>query len=351
MKICFVVAEVSAQVPRFATVRLALAAARREHEVALASIGDLTLEPSGRILAKVGRPPAPAAAAGPESYAEAIARSATRTELSDLTGFDVVFLRYHPSREASAAGQRLNPALDFGVRLKASGVTVVNDPEGAHTAGGRMYVSALPESVRPRALVTRSADQIKRFLRELDGAAVLKPLADTHGAENVFYIGRGQIKNLNQIITVVRRTGYVVVQEYLAEAESGEHRLLLVDGEPLVAGGRVAIYKRTHPGLAESPRHLVPSSSIARRAHGKTRSKRAEFGEAAQRVVNKIAPQLRADGLFYVAVDLVGDKVLGVNVHTPGGLGTAEELYGVDFAGAVIERLERRPHAQRLRVA
>jgi glutathione synthase len=343
VRICFVVADVAAQVPRFATVHLALAAARREHEVALAAIGDLTLEPSGRILAQVARPPMPGPDAGLVDYAEAIVRSATRTEASDLSGFDAVFLRYHPSREAASAGQRLNPALDFGVRLKAAGVTVVNDPEGAHTAGGRMYVSALPESVRPRALVTRSAEHIKRFLRELDGAAVLKPLADAHGAENVFYIGRGQIKNLNQIISVVRKTGYVVVQEYLPEAENGEHRLLLCDGEPLSAGGRVAIYKRTHPGLAESPPHF--------KSHLKTRWKRAEFDDSARRIVEQIGPQLRADGLFYVAVDLVGDKVLGVNVHTPGGLNTAEDLYGGDFAGAVIARLETRPRAQKLRAA
>lgn len=334
MKLCFVVADVSAQMPRFATVKLARAAARRGHDVALTSIGDLTLEPGGAILAEIVRTADPCA--DDEAFAETITRSSSKRDAVDLRSFDVVFLRYNPHREGRGVSQSSNPGLDFGARLKAAGLLVVNDPEGAHTAGGRMYVSALAKEVRPRSLVTRSPEQIKRFLRELEAPAVVKPLGEAGtGIEEVFYVARGQVKNLNQIISVVRKSGYALVQEYLPEAENGEQRLLLVDGRPLTAGGEIAIYRRKTPALADAPPHF-------KRAPVAKRGTRVVFGEAEQRIVDALGPHLRSDGLFYVAVDIVGDKVLGVNVHTPGGLHNAQDLYGQDFAGEAIAGLERR---------
>ncbi|MCC6994908.1 MAG: hypothetical protein IT370_09890 [Deltaproteobacteria bacterium] len=332
MKLAFLVADAAQQSARFATVRLLHAALRRGHDVVLVSIGDLTLQPGGSIVADAVRP---VPAADEDALAESL-RTAPREGI-DLATMDAVFLRYHPAREGPAVEQRTSPGLDFGVRLEAAGVLVVNSPEGAHAAGGRMYVSTLPADVRPRSLITRSPDKIKQFLRELDAPAVIKPLTDVrgqHDGEQVFYVGRGQLKNLNQIIAVVRQSGFVLAQEYLPDAENGELRLLLLDGEPLVVEGRTALYRRTHPGLADAPAHL-------KRRIGK-RSRPAEFDAGVQKIVASIGARLRDDGLFFVACDVVGGKVLGVNVHTPGGLHTATDLYSVDFAGAVIDRLERR---------
>src|SRR5262249_33709105 len=135
-----------------------------------------------------------------------------------------------------------------------SGVLVVNDPEGTQRAGGRMYLSGLPAEIRPRTLITREQSKVKAFLKAIDAPCVIKPLAEREGGvENRFYVARGQVKNLNQMIPVVRKTGYVVVQEYLPDAAHGEKRLLLLGGEPVRCGKRVAIYRRlaeeSVPGL------------------------------------------------------------------------------------------------------
>ena len=53
-------------------------------------------------------------------------------------------------------------------------------------------------------------------------------------------------------------------------------------------------------------------------------------------------PKLLADGLYFVGVDIVGDKVLEVNVFTPGGIHAIHELYGIDVAEIVIRDLDRR---------
>jgi glutathione synthase len=139
-------------------------------------------------------------------------------------------------------------------------------------------------------------------------------------------VGRGQLKNLNQMISVLRKGGYLVAQEYLADAAQGEKRLLLLAGEPLRSGSRVAIYRR-----GGDPTD-VPFG--ARR--------RWELGPAEQRIADLLRPKLEADGLYFVGVDIAGDKVLEVNVYTPGGAQACAELYGLDVGDVVVRDLERR---------
>ena len=59
-------------------------------------------------------------------------------------------------------------------------------------------------------------------------------------------------------------------------------------------------------------------------------------------LVEAVRPKLLADGMFLVGLDIVGDKLMEVNVFSPGGLGSCQSLYGVDFAPAIIEDLERK---------
>ena len=52
--------------------------------------------------------------------------------------------------------------------------------------------------------------------------------------------------------------------------------------------------------------------------------------------------RLVADGLYFVGVDLVGDKILEINVFAPGGIHNINELYDVDVGTAIIRDLERK---------
>ncbi len=206
---------------------------------------------------------------------------------------------------------------------------MVNDPEGLRRAGSRMYLGDFPADVRTRTLVSRSKPRLKAFLRALDGPAVLKPLAP-RGGEHVFYLRRRQVSNLNQIITAVTKDGYALAQEYLPEAEQGEKRLLLLNAEPIRVGEKVAIYRRrTATGAERRPRPAPP-------VRGK-----CEFGPVEARICDILRPKLLADGLYFVAVDIVGDKILELNVFTPGGIHAVHELYGLDVADV----RDRRPGA------
>jgi len=46
--------------------------------------------------------------------------------------------------------------------------------------------------------------------------------------------------------------------------------------------------------------------------------------------------------MFFVGIDMIGDKVVEINTESPGGLQAIERLYGVDICPVVIDALERR---------
>ncbi len=59
-------------------------------------------------------------------------------------------------------------------------------------------------------------------------------------------------------------------------------------------------------------------------------------------VAEAVRPKLLADGMFLVGLDIVGDKLMEVNVFSPGGLGTCEDLYETKFTDVVIDALEHK---------
>jgi glutathione synthase len=55
-----------------------------------------------------------------------------------------------------------------------------------------------------------------------------------------------------------------------------------------------------------------------------------------------IRPKLIADGMFLVGIDIVGDKILEVNVFSPGNLGSCSRLAGVDFSVPIMDSIDRK---------
>jgi len=333
MRIAFLVPDVRTQQPSFAGIHLAWAAHRRGHEVHFVSSHDLSFLDDNTVLATTTR-----VRAGdyrrPANYHAALLSADAVREEDALSSFDVIFLRYNPMREP--AGEPPSPVIDFCWRLRLSGALVINDPEGVRRAWGRLYLADLPPEVRARSVVSRSPEGIKAFLRELDGPAVLKPLAHA-GREKVFFLRRRQAKNLNAIISAITRDGYAVAQEYLPEAGTGEKRLLLLGGEPIRVGSQVALYRRP-PSTHVDPSDSLPGAGEPSFLH----SRRCRFGPAEQRLCDLLRPKLLADGLYFVSVDIAGDKILDLNVFAPGGIHSLREIYRINVAAVIIRDLERR---------
>jgi glutathione synthase len=60
------------------------------------------------------------------------------------------------------------------------------------------------------------------------------------------------------------------------------------------------------------------------------------------RIAEIVRPKLVQDGMFLVGLDIVGDKLMEINVFSPGGLGSAQQFTKIDFARYVIEAIDRK---------
>ena len=68
----------------------------------------------------------------------------------------------------------------------------------------------------------------------------------------------------------------------------------------------------------------------------------AEVTDEALNIAEMVRPKLVQDGMYIVGLDIVGDKLMEINVFSPGGLGSAQKFTGVNFARVVIRDLERK---------
>ncbi len=329
MRIGMLVNDLGTERPGYTTTRLAQTATERGHEVWLMGVGDLTYAPDESIHARARSAPKARYASGGAYLTDVLGASA-RAERIVVDDLDVLLLRNNPSEEPTRRAWARTAGIDFGRIAMRHGVIVLNDPNALAAAENKTYLQLFPEEVRARTLVSTNRDELKQFIRELGGRAVLKPLLGSGGAR-VFVVRPDDGANTNQMIETLASDGYVIAQEYVEQGREGDTRLFLMNGRPLEAKGRIAAFRR-----------IRTAGGGGGFLHVDQTLERAELTERQLRVADIVRPKLVQDGMFLVALDLVGDLLLDINVFSPGGLGSAQKLESVNFSAAVVEALERK---------
>jgi Glutathione synthase/Ribosomal protein S6 modification enzyme (glutaminyl transferase) len=315
----------------YTTTRLGQRAVEMGHEVWLIGVADFASDPDDTVRAWARAAPE-TSYGSTEDYLAAVQGENARVERITVDELDVLFLRNDPAADLERPWAQ-SAGFVFGQRAADRGVVVVNDPYCLANAINKMYFQHFPKEVRPHALISRSVEDIRKFVEEQGGRAVVKPLQGS-GGTNVFVVQPSDVGNLNQMIEAISRDGYVIAQEYLPAAAEGDTRLFLMNGLPLVVDGKYAAFRRiSAEGDARSNVHVG----------GKTA--KAEMSKEMLEVAEVVRPRLQRDGMFLVGLDIVGNKLLEINVFSPGGLGTAATLEEVDFTAAVIEGLEKKVRA------
>ena len=313
----------------YTTTRLGQQAVKMGHEVWLMGVGDLATDPDDGVRAWARAAPEKSYDSSAE-YLAAVQGDSARIERIAVDDLDVLLLRNDPAADLGTRPWAQSAGYVFGQRAVSRGVIVLNDPSTLAGAINKMYFQHFPPEVRPRALISRSAEDIRKFVEQEDGRAVLKPLQGS-GGTNVFLVQPSDIGNLNQMIEAVSRDGYVIAQEYMPAAAEGDTRLFLMNGQPLAVDGKYAAFRR-----------VSAKGDVRSNVHVGGKTAKAEVNDEMLKIAEIVRPKLARDGMFLVGLDIVGSKLLEINVFSPGGLGTAAKLEEVDFTAAVIEALEKK---------
>ena len=240
----------------------------------------------------------------------------------DLVDVDAVFIRKDPP--FTDAYLWLTLVLDH---LEGS-TLVVNSPRGLREANEKLYAHHFTD-VAPATIMTSHKDEILQFVSDIGGKAMIKPI-DGHGGEGVFLLSQGD-SNLSGLIESVTQLGgrNAIVQALIPEVyEEGDKRILLVDGELLGVVGRI-------PQKGDHRSNVHVGGSVAP----------AELSDADRKIIETIAPRLLEDKLFFVGLDVIGGKLIEVNVTSPTLIQQMSRLLGANLSATVIDRLEEKVRA------
>jgi glutathione synthase len=232
--------------------------------------------------------------------------------------------------EVDVAFQRVDPPVDaaYIAATQILGLCrktlVLNDPISILAYNEKLFALHYREFM-PETTVTRRIGDLKAFMAEMGGEMIVKPL-DGKGGEGIFHLVEGE-RNLSSILEQVTayETRWVMAQRYLPAVRDGDKRILLLEGEPLGAVLR------------------VPSDTEVRaNFHAGGRAAQATITPEDQAIIDRIAPQLRHDGLFFVGIDVIGGKLTEINVTSPMGIQEINALDGVQLEAQLMERVEKR---------
>jgi len=325
MEVGVIVDDVGTHGANTATAWLARALVSRGYGVWMLGAGELGVDERDRVVAVARR--APGAGAAPADFMGGV-RAAPPEPIS-VGGLDVLLVRCNPGKGALERWA-WTALLGFCRLAEAEGAVVLNEPGGLSQALDKLYFHTFPASTRPRGIVSRSRDALRAFVTSLDGPAVLKPLSGS-GGSGVFLVRPPDLSNLNAIIEVLSASGFVVAQAYLPEAASGDTRLLMLEGRPLAVDGVIAAVGR-RPGGGDLRSNIAAGGSAVP----------GVVTPAMLELARRVGPRLQTDGVFLAGLDVIGDKLVEINVFSPGGLQDASAFTGVDFAAPIAEAMERR---------
>jgi glutathione synthase len=199
---------------------------------------------------------------------------------------------------------------------------VMNDPRGLREANEKLYALRFPEQI-PQTMVSGDIERLKTFMTELGGEMIVKPL-DGCGGSGVFYLNE-QDRNTTSILEAATDNGrrLVMAQRYLPEIRQGDKRIIVLNGEPLGAVLRVPLESETRGNI-----------------HVGGQCVKTEVTPRDREICEALSPLLRADGLYFAGLDVIGSFLTEVNVTSPTGIQEIDALDGVRIESDVIDFVE-----------
>ncbi|MFP6682367.1 MAG: glutathione synthase [Gammaproteobacteria bacterium] len=288
------------------TLAMLLAVQRRGWEILYVELGDLLLRDGL-----------------PYAYTQTLL---VRDSLDDWYEF-VDEKRLLPLAELDVVLMRKDPPFDTEYiyatyileQAQAQGCMVVNDPRALRDANEKLFTTWFAE-VCPSTLVTRDAEEIKRFLSEFDDI-IVKPL-DGMGGASIFRVTAGDA-NASVIYETLtnRSTRFCMAQKYIPEITDGDKRILMIDGQPLPYA------------LARIPSAGELRGNLA--AGGKGRGQ--PLSDRDREICAKVGPELKRRGLIFVGLDVIGDYLTEINVTSPTCVRELEAQFDIQIADQLME--------------
>ena len=240
-----------------------------------------------------------------------------REQIIDLSELDVILMRKDPPFDSEFLY-----ATTILQRAEDAGVYVVNKPQSLRDANEKLFTSWFSQCCA-ETLVSSRAVQIRQFLEEQQDI-ILKPL-DGMGGTSIFRL-RLEDPHISVILETMTNYNqrYIMAQRYLPAIKDGDKRILVVNGEAIpYALARIPQQGETRGNLAAGGR-----------AEGRPLTEHDRW------IVSQVAPTLKAKGLIFVGLDVIGDTLTEINVTSPTCVQELDAQFGLNIAGVLMDHIE-----------
>ena len=290
--------------------------AKRGHGVAICTPSNLTIRNSVTsafctILNRVEKVPA--------SIKSFYKKTTHLEEMLPIAGFDVIFMRAEPP---------LDPLMLNYLDSVKDDVFIINSVRGMREANNKLYTAAFEDpnnEIIPVTHVSKNKNYLIQMIEESNSdKMILKPL-DGFGGSGVILIEKSAMGNINSLLDfyIHKKDGtsdYVILQEYIEGADKGDVRILILNGIPIGAMRRI-------PGEKDHRSNVSAGGTVAK--HKLTPQEKL--------LCDKIGPKLLKDGLYFVGIDVIGGKLVEVNVMSPGGITYMNKVYKTKIQEKVVD--------------
>lgn len=222
-------------------------------------------------------------------------------QILDLSSFDVILMRQDPPFDlAYITATHILEHLTRRVRI-------INDPVGVRNAPEKLLIAHFPQ-LMPPTLIARDLEAIQDF-RMRYGDIIIKPLHGFAG-HGIFHL-KPDDNNLPALIEMMASLNNEpwMIQKFLPVATYGDKRIVVLDGDP------VGVFRR-----------MPATGDIRGNMRVGGRAERAPLTDRDREICAVLKPALREQGLFLVGLDVIGDYLTEINVTSPTGLLTADQL-------------------------
>ncbi len=237
-----------------------------------------------------------------------------------ITDLDALFLRKNPPL--------IYQTMEFLAPVNDR-VFMINSTRGQVLANSKLYTLNFPE-ITPETHISRDPMRLKKIIDDFGGSMIVKPL-QRYGGEGVIKVSVRDRENLNSLINyyVQAFRNYpdrepIMVQEYIdGVQEVGDVRILLLNGEILGA-------------MSRKPQDGDFRTNI----HAGARAHKHEVTPAEKLICETIKERLLEDGLYFVGIDIIGDRLVEINCVSPGGIPRINRLNNEKLEAKVIDFIE-----------
>ena len=213
-------------------------------------------------------------------------------------------------------------------RAQNAGSLVVNNPQSLRDCNEKLFATEFPD-LCPPLVVSNNPSILRKFYNDHQDV-IFKPL-DGMGGSGIFRC-KPNDSNLASILEVLTNNGqeYIMGQKFIAAINAGDKRILMVDGVPIdYALARIPAKGELRGNLAAG------GTGIAQ-----------PLSERDREIANCVGPTLKARGLMFVGLDVIGDYLTEINVTSPTCIREIDKAYNTKIGNKLINAIEQKLQTQ-----